>query len=88
MTYGEKIPRKLPGFILRMLYATSREINTSVLFPNCHCGKNMAAISHMSKKKIKDTVQIFKFILQLVRTDIYFSMASRCSAYHSSTAEV
>jgi len=36
---GGKIPRKLPGFVSRMLYATSREMNTSVLFPNCHCGK-------------------------------------------------
>jgi hypothetical protein len=40
-----------------------------VLFPNCHCGKNMAAIYHMSKKDLK-AVQIFKFILQLVSTDI------------------
>jgi hypothetical protein len=69
MKHGGKIPRKLPGFISRMLYATSREMNTSVLFPNCHCGKNMAAISHMSKK-ITDTVQNFKFILQLLTTDI------------------
>ena len=66
---GKNFPRKLPGFISRMLYATSREMNTSVLFPNCHCGKQIATFSHMSKKL--KTFQIFKFILQLVTTDMF-----------------